>query len=214
MNSSESLTNIGPALLAAQKEIEHAPKKATGQVGKMEYKYADLEAVLDATEPVLNKHGIILLQLAKDTNGGATIISTLLHATSGEWISDGGFHCPTTGNGAQGVGAAATYARRYGLAALLGIAQQDDDGAAASTPPAAAAQAAPARTNVTRPAPRANTAPLGKRIKALPEKYRNRIRDDIATAGITWSSMTPDQVKVVDGIVHEAENDANAEAAA
>jgi hypothetical protein len=210
VNSSESLLALGPDLLAAQKALPKILKKAVGQVGKMKTRYADLDGFLEIVEPVLNDNNIVLMQLSQPVSNGACVVTTLLHAPSGEWISDGGFQCPSAGNGAQGVGSAATYAKRYGLAAMLGISTTDDDGEAASRTMAQAA----APVAVTRPAARANTTKLNARAKALPESLRARLRDDIKKAGIVWSSMTDDQLKVATELLHDAENDANAKASA
>ena len=200
--SEQGITNLAPDLLKAQQEIPKVLKKATGQVGKQKTKYADRNDILDVVTPVLNANNIILLQPSKETLNGATIVTMLLHS-SGEWISDDGFHAPSAGNGAQGVGSAATYSERYGLAALLGLSTQDDDGAAASVQQSA--PVTPAQP-VTRPAPSGAAEKLNKRIRALTEDARAQARDFIKAQGITWSNMTPAQLKIVTEWVHDAEN--------
>ena len=58
--------------------------KRTGQ----KYQYADLNAIIDATEPILGAHGLLLVQSVEDGEGGTLrITSTLFHASSGQWLS-------------------------------------------------------------------------------------------------------------------------------
>lgn len=135
-HQSDSVAEIGTALAKAQGEISHAAKEATGQIGQnRNYKYADLATVIDTLRPVFTKYGISTLQRPMHCDDGVRVQTMLLH-TSGEWITDGGIHVPAAKNDAQGYGSAMTYARRYGLLAMGGIATEDDDGKAASKPPA------------------------------------------------------------------------------
>ena len=96
-------------------------------------KYADLYALIEASFPVLSKYGLSVIQGTRWCNltNGFYITTTLLHE-SGEWFKSE-LRMPVGGKkDAQAVGGAVTYGRRYGLAAMCGLAQHDDDGNIAS----------------------------------------------------------------------------------
>ena len=92
-------------------------------------KYADLAAVMDACLPALNRHGIAVVQPFVSSDFGNAVKTVLIHE-SGETLE-----CAVPlivgKNDMQGLGSAITYARRYGLMAMAGIAPEDDDGNAA-----------------------------------------------------------------------------------
>lgn len=129
--NSESIAAIAAALAAAQSEMGKAIRESTNP--HFRSKYADLGNVMDACLPALNKNGIALIQpVGQDETG--TYVDTILIHTSGEWLA---CRVPLIigKNDMQGFGSAQTYARRYGLMAMAGIAPEDDDGNAASRPP-------------------------------------------------------------------------------
>lgn len=148
MNQSETVGEIAKALTQAQQEMEAASKSAVNPHFKS--KFADITAVLRACMPALNKNGISVLQKPKplpvnEQTGMpvfGVVLETMLVHTSGEWISDGGLFVPAGKADAQGIGSALTYARRYGLSAMIGLEQQDDDGNAAVQSQQMAAKAA------------------------------------------------------------------------
>lgn len=129
---SATIGNLADALAKAQAELEGAKKDKTNPAFRS--KYADLGAVWDAWQETGPKHGLAIVQTFEPCEKGVMLRTTLLHAKSGEWIS-GVITIPATKQDAQGYGSAATYARRYALSAMVGIAPEDDDGnaAAAST---------------------------------------------------------------------------------
>lgn len=129
MKTSESISKIAPALLAAQKSITFAAKDATNP--HFRNKYADLPAVVDAIKPALNDAGISFLQAATPSDDDKLHLTTRLIHSSGEWIEDT-LVMPLPKQDPQGYGSAMTYARRYALAAMTGLYQDDDDGNAAS----------------------------------------------------------------------------------
>lgn len=139
MNKSESIASIAKALSAFTAEAENASKNAKNP--HFRSTYADLAEVINTVRPVLAKHGLSFIQSPSFESGVVSVETMLLHE-SGEFIS-GTVSAPVSKQDAQGVGSAITYCRRYGLAAMCGIAQEDDDGNAASQPPARKAQAAP-----------------------------------------------------------------------
>lgn len=96
-------------------------------------RYADLAAVRDAIVPVFNKHGISIIQ-APNTDGvsGFSLETRLIHSSGEELVFN--FLLPSDVSKMQAVGSAISYARRYTLSAIAGIAsEEDDDGNAATT---------------------------------------------------------------------------------
>ena len=122
--------NITAALAAAQASMGKALKQSNNP--HFRSKYADLGTVMDACMPALNANGIAVVQAVKRENGEIALYTLLRHADSGEWLEDGGMPLIVNKNDMQGLGSAITYARRYGLMAMVGIAPEDDDGNAAS----------------------------------------------------------------------------------
>lgn len=116
------------ALAAAQGEIENASKNAANP--HFRSRYADLAEVLNTARPVLSKHGLSLTQFPS-YDGTLAHVTTVLAHSSGGYIS-GTASCVPAKADAQGIGSASTYCRRYGAAAIVGIAQEDDDGNAAA----------------------------------------------------------------------------------
>jgi hypothetical protein len=135
--------SIAAALAAAQAEMGKALKQSANPAFRS--KYADLGNVVDACLPALNRHGIAVVQPTGADDSGRYVETILLH-TSGQSLS---CRVPLIlgKNDMQGFGSAVTYARRYGLMCMAGIAPEDDDGNAA-------AAAAPRR--VERPEPPAH----------------------------------------------------------
>lgn len=131
MKTSTTVEKIAPALLKAQKEITFAVKDSTNPHFKSSY--ADLESVIEAIKKPLNDNGIIFIQSFSPSELGKLNLTTRLMHESGEWIEDE-LTMPLQKNDAQGYGSAATYSRRYALAAITGLYQADDDGNEASKP--------------------------------------------------------------------------------
>ena len=133
-NQSGKLEKLATALAKAQGEIVGARKTSKNPFFKSDY--ADLFEVLEATRPILSKHGLSIVQ----TNGGVEVIGTtaflhvgtMLMHTSGQWIRSFIPLPIETPINCHKLGSAMTYGRRYGLAAIVGIAQMDDDGNAAT----------------------------------------------------------------------------------
>lgn len=121
---SESIAELVKALVAAQTVMGAAAKdKLNPHFGS---RYADLASCLDACRKPLADNGLAMFQ-PSSASGPSVTVTTLLAHTSGEWIS-----CDLTITAekqtAQGLGSALSYARRYGLSSLIGLAADDDDG--------------------------------------------------------------------------------------
>lgn len=116
------------ALALAQGEIENANKNAANP--HFRSKYADLAEVLNTIRPVFAKHGLSLIQSPGFDGSMASVTTVLAHQSGGYMTSTAS--CVPAKADAQGIGSATTYLRRYGAAAVAGIAQEDDDGNAAA----------------------------------------------------------------------------------
>lgn len=138
METSEQINEIATALSKAQAQIEGASKDRTNPAFKS--RYADLSSVMDACKIPLTSNGLCVVQVADSIAGDTVTVHTRLLHTSGQWIG-GSLTMRPTKSDPQGIGSAITYARRYALAALVGVCPEDDDGNAASAAPAARAQA-------------------------------------------------------------------------
>lgn len=124
-------TTIAVALLAAQSEMGNAKKGSENPYFKS--KYADLNAIREVAIPVLNKHGIVVLQPTVHLDGKNFVKTLLLHE-SGESLESFTEILFSKPNDAQSQGSGITYARRYGLQSFVNIGADDDDGNQASTP--------------------------------------------------------------------------------
>ena len=174
MNRSDSIANLAKALALAQPHIANPALDAVNP--HFRSRYATLAAHISAVRAPLAAQGISVVQSTRiDVPGAVVVVTSLIHS-SGEWISSEiALPCGAT---PQTYGSALTYARRYALAALVGIVGDEDDDANAATPQAKATAALDARhaLNVAKPAAKAekakpqelSTRPQGS---ALPEGY-------------------------------------------
>jgi pyruvate/2-oxoglutarate dehydrogenase complex dihydrolipoamide acyltransferase (E2) component len=141
---SETASKVSAALVAAQSEIGNVPFDSVNP--HFGSKFVSLAGVLAAVRPVLNRHGIMLMQPAA-TEGGVIRVQTVFLHSSGEQVSLPALTMPMTDKmNAQNCGSVVTYLRRYSLCAALAIAgDEDEDGNAdatirGSTPAKAGAQ--------------------------------------------------------------------------
>jgi hypothetical protein len=133
--SSESVAALASALAKAQAELVNPEKSLTATIrsgragdGERSFRYAPLSSGLDIVRKTLGQHEIATLQVtAIDQATGVVNLTTMLAHASGEWIASDWPVCPVaeTAN-PQRMGAALTYARRYALFTLVGIAGEDD----------------------------------------------------------------------------------------
>ncbi len=125
----QSKNAIAVSLTAAQMEMGKALKQSENP--HFRSKYADLGSVMDACLEPLNKHGIAVIQPTGENEYGRFVKTVFIHGESGETLE-----CEVPliigKNDMQGYGSAVTYARRYGLMTMAGIAPEDDDGNAAA----------------------------------------------------------------------------------
>jgi hypothetical protein len=133
--SSETVAALASALAKAQAELINPEKSLTGTIRtgragecQRSFRYAPLSSGLDIVRKTLGQHEIATLQTTTiDQTAGMVHLTTTLAHASGEWIASDWPVCPIaeTAN-PQRMGAALTYARRYALFTLVGIAGEDD----------------------------------------------------------------------------------------
>lgn len=121
MKTTESIANLSKAYVAAQADLKNAAFDKENPHFKS--RYATLAGVRDAVAPILSKHGLAVLQGTDVRPEGLFIITRLLHS-SGEWIES---MYPFAVDKPQQMGSAMTYARRYCMSAICGIASEEDD---------------------------------------------------------------------------------------
>lgn len=140
MQTSEQIDQLATALAAAVRAMKPIPKAETGQIGSRQYKYADLATVIEAVRKPLADAGLVVVQ-TPEVNGAGFVLVTRLQHVSGQWL-EASYPLPTD-VGSQELGSALTYARRYSLCAVLGVAAEDDDDGALASVPAPRRESAP-----------------------------------------------------------------------
>jgi len=199
MEQSESIAELASALAIAQGAMMNAPRTQVNPAFKSSY--ADLASVWDACRKPLSDNGLAVVQTTEGmVDGNITIITELLHG-SDQWIR-GRLTVPVRGRpvaqgraepDAQAIGSAITYARRYALAAMVGIAPEDDDGEAAKdagNAPAMEAAPLPRKRTPLLPSPKPSS-PLVQAAVEMGATVEPRSEDDMAL----WANedRTPDQ---------------------
>src|SRR5215208_5485627 len=133
--ASETIAAIATALAKAQMELTNPEKALTATIqspfpreGDRTFRYASLASGLDIVRKCLGQHEIATIQTtAIDKEAGLVQLTTVLAHSSGEWMSSEWPVCPLAETAApHRMGAALTYARRYALFTLVGIAGEDD----------------------------------------------------------------------------------------
>src|ERR1700722_6658976 len=132
--SSESIGTIAGALAKAQAELTNPEKSLTATIrspfpreADRTFRYASLSSGLDIVRKALGKHEIATVQTTAIDEAGLIRLTTVLAHSSGEWVSSDWPVCPVSETAApHRMGAALTYARRYALFTLVGIAGEDD----------------------------------------------------------------------------------------
>lgn len=167
ISTSPTIAAIATAMALASGKfapiVKDRTAKVEGREGKRSYEYnfADLASTIDAVRPALSSEGLAVICSPITCDNGLEVFARLIHA-SGEWIEIGPLYFGCSQR-PQDVGSAITYARRYLMQALLGLAAEDDDGSSAqASEPAPAPRVASSRRVVApepapAPAPRKTT---------------------------------------------------------
>jgi hypothetical protein len=133
--SSETIGTIAAALAKAQAQLVNPEKSLVGTIRSEQasgpersFRYAPLSSGLDIVRKTLSQHEIATVQTTSiDETSGIVRLSTVLAHASGEWIASDWPVCAISETAApHRMGAALTYARRYALFTLVGIAGEDD----------------------------------------------------------------------------------------
>lgn len=127
METSEEISELVSALAIAQGSIQGAKKDVNNPFFKS--KYADLQSVWSVARKPLSDNGLAVVQTPENSENGVTLRTALFHS-SGQWIAST-LDLPVKKDDPQGYGSAISYARRYSLAAMIGVYSEDDDGNAA-----------------------------------------------------------------------------------
>jgi hypothetical protein len=131
LTHSEQIDQIASALADAQADLGIVFKQS--QNDAFGSKYADLTKVWEAFQRVGPRHGLSIVQMPGhyDASARTMVMSVKLMHNSGQWLG-GDMSMPLSRGDAHAYGSACTYARRYSLAALIGVCPHDDDGNEAS----------------------------------------------------------------------------------
>jgi hypothetical protein len=180
MKHSENMDALASALAKAQLEIKNATLNKVNPHFKS--RYADLAAIRDAVIPSLARHGIAMTQTTDfSPDVGFVLITTLTHS-SGQFL-DSYYPLPNDVSKPQVMGSAMTYARRYSLAAICGIAAEEDDDA----------NAAAAQTNGSaKPTyPKANSRPVFAKLETELRKHT-----DLSELDMFWNGCVKDRLRL------------------
>lgn len=197
------------AFAKAQQSLKPVPK--TEYNPHFKSWFAPLESIIMEVNRVFKPVGLCFTQQVvsgSDELAGVRVVTSIHHESGQSFWDAAGCYIPAVKSNPQSFGAAITYARRYGLSTLVGIATEDIDGAAA-----AGSKPRQASTEKTRSAPKPKTvdklaqdrAALLQRINALNLEHRTALGKFFATKGLVWDDMTADEIRLVDLAVTERE---------
>ena len=137
MKTSDNIEHLSTALATAQGALKNPPKNKVNPHFKS--RYVDLSDGLDTIRECLSKNGLAFIQ-GTSISDNMIVLNTRITHKSGQWLES---DYPVGGLGRpQEMGSAMTYARRYALFSLVGVAGEDDDDGNA----AQAAEAAPVKS--------------------------------------------------------------------
>src|SRR5262245_17867894 len=222
--SSNSVAALAAALAKAQAVLINPEKSLTATIrsgrageGERSFRYAPLSSGLDIVRKTLGQQEIATIQTTAIDQATSLInLTTMLAHASGEWIASDWPVCPVSDMASpQRMGAALTYARRYALFTLVGIAGEDDLDAPDLCFPGGEAGAEP------RPGTAARQAPLGtagspaenpavdQRALKLPPRSPGggRARDAAMAKSVSAPLLVPDQSAALrDRLLNEIAN--------
>jgi hypothetical protein len=121
MKTSGKITNLTKAMFCFQTKVSAVKKSANNPHFKS--KYADLSAILEVINPIMIECGLLVTQHPNEDS----LVTTVYHADSGEWMQSEQVLRMKDLNNPQQQGSAITYARRYALASIFNLNQEDDD---------------------------------------------------------------------------------------
>ena len=193
MEQSQTIGELSKALSKVQAVLEGAKLDSENPFFKS--KYSDLTSVWSACRKPLSDNGLSVIQTCQSETADMVIVETMLCHTSGEWVRGRLAMRPVKAD-PQGVGSCITYARRYSLAAIVGVAPEDDDGNIASgksdkpetkhtTRPKTETKApgsVPQQRSNPEPPPTGGTLTVKEKLKQEMRKYLKSINADTDNA--------------------------------
>ena len=170
----------------SSKEISLALSKAQGEMPIISFdrqshnnRYASLTAIVDGTQATLAKHGLSIIQTFTVGEKTNMIVTSLLHQ-SGEWLEDDGVPLIVDKQNMQGLGSAITYAKRYGMSAMLRIVtDEDDDGNASMLKSVPAQRAEPMAKQATVNVAQNEETGVGDFVVKISKKYKDKTFNEI-----------------------------------
>lgn len=203
------------------KELVTALCKAQGRFGIAEFdctnphfksRYASLTSVMNVVRKPLADEGLSIVQIVEETDVGMFLETKLFHS-SGQWLT-GRMPLFLSKKDMQGLGSAVTYAKRYAIAAMLGVvSDDDDDGNAAvvttkvvTTP----LNKPPKNDSVAKPRHVTELWAFCQKVKFPGDSLAHLLRSEFK--GKTWNNLTPDEAKVLLAIVQDQVSQSDFEA--
>jgi len=182
---------LATALAKAQAEIHNAEKSALNPAFKRDgkvLKYATLADVWNACRGPLTKNGLSIVQMPQRSYDGGVVVDTIMLHTSGQTLVSR-LEMPVAQGNAHGIGSAISYARRYALSAMVGVApdDDDDDGNAASDTPSS--YSPPAPRTATQSAKPSKAKQEADRVAELRENVRVLYESLGGKAWKPWSEV-------------------------
>jgi hypothetical protein len=217
MEHSEKTNEIGTALANAQPNITGAQKD--GSNPHYGSSFATLESCIEASRGALAENGLSVVQGAEtnEETGGVQVSTMLLHK-SGQWIRATLTMTPEpkkmASNPSQAIGSCLTYARRYGLSAMLGIYQTDDDGEGGTAPkkgnPTSKPTSTP-RVTVSGLKPPTATPKATKKAEGMPTSFMDSFPKHLQGKGVTkfvmkFATEFPLHVQQLRALATESQN--------
>jgi hypothetical protein len=193
MSHSDNINELASALAKAQGQITGALKDSSNPFFKS--KYADLASCWDACRKQLTENGLAVIQTTDIVQETVVVVTTLTHS-SGQWMR-GILPVKAKDDGPQAQGSGITYARRYALAAIVGLAQIDDDAEAAQARPTMNAPAQVERID-TKKVNEYSTR-IKSAVDADNDSMLREVMDEVKEAGndfriAVWATL-PKQIK-------------------
>lgn len=187
---SESIVNLAVAITKFNGEVHSIAKDAKNPHFKNNY--ASLDNIVEEIRPILQKHGLSVLQIPGG-DGENVIMKTMLLHESGEWLESEPLVMRPVKNDPQGMGSCITYARRYSLCSMLSLSTGiDDDGNAASQPtqPAQKPQYSVPQGTTHTPQPQTPKEPTNGNSNAISDKQLSLLLGEMKR-----SKIEPEAVK-------------------
>lgn len=179
---SEQINELITALSKAQGEIRNANKSSLNP--HFRSKYADLSEVWDACREPLSKYNLAIVQtMNKDDQGILSLVTTLAHS-SGQWMKSIYPLVCKDPNNPQAWGSSITYARRYTLSSIVGIAPDEDDDGNKASQQKVERQTQPKPNELEDKINKEQSMELNKLLEQCDKTFSEKVWDHIRSQGI------------------------------